>query len=155
MSVFAERHFTGIRRGPFAPFRRFQLIAPRIQQPPVDPELLRQFHDVVALLQTVRPVLPKRLRKLAHTASWSRLPPSWCKCANVGCLNLGVSPLFQPSIEAKGIMMRRFISLAFNSRPCLQDFGNKLSTFASSFCGSNIQLWTFSSRIRAIKYDLA
>jgi hypothetical protein len=34
-------------------------------------------------------VLPKGLRELAHSLL-GHVPPSWCRCANVHCLNLGV-----------------------------------------------------------------
>jgi hypothetical protein len=87
--LLAERRLTGIRRGPFVPFRRFQLIALRIQQPPMDTYLLRQFHNVVVLFQSCDRILSKRLRKLAY-ALLGHLPPSWSKCADVGCLKLGV-----------------------------------------------------------------
>jgi hypothetical protein len=64
--LLAERRLTGIRRRPFARFGRFELIAPRIEQPPIDTERLRQLHDVVVLLQPRDRVLPKRLLKFAR-----------------------------------------------------------------------------------------
>src|SRR5437867_7740919 len=68
---------------------RLELLAPGIQQAPTHPELLRQCHDVLALIQSVHGHLPKGLRKLAHAFLGHLPPPSCVKCANSPCLNLG------------------------------------------------------------------
>ena len=52
-------------------------------------DLLRQGHDVLALIQSVHGHLPKGLRKLAHAFLGHRAPPPYVKCANSPCLNLG------------------------------------------------------------------
>ncbi len=53
---------------------RLELIAPPIQQPPMDPELSGELHDILALLEPIHGHLPERLRKLAH-ALFCHLPP--------------------------------------------------------------------------------
>jgi hypothetical protein len=56
------------------PFHRLKLLAPRLQQPATDAELLRECHDVVTLLQPVHGHLSKGLWKLSHTFL-RHLPP--------------------------------------------------------------------------------
>ena len=65
-------------------------------------QFLRRLHVVVTLLQSRNRVLPKGLRKLAHSRL-GHLPPSWCKCAHVGCFNLGVSPQHLPVVVSDGV----------------------------------------------------
>ena len=89
----AERRLTGIRAvaprhlSPVRVDRARYTTAADGRLTPID-----KFHNVVALFQSCDRILSKRLRKLAH-ALLGHLPPSWCKCANVGCLNLGVQSI--------------------------------------------------------------
>src|SRR6202041_2630236 len=52
--LFAERGFTRVLRQRFiADVNRGQLIAPLVQQPPMNPQLFRQHHDVLATFQSL------------------------------------------------------------------------------------------------------
>ena len=53
------------------------------------PEFLREFHEVLAMVQPVHGHLSKDLWKLAHAFLGHLSPPPCAKCANSPCLNLG------------------------------------------------------------------
>ena len=70
--------------------QRLELLAPGIEQPPMDPQLFRQLPDIVALIQPVHGHLAKGLWKFSHALLRHLSPPSGAKCAISPCLNLGV-----------------------------------------------------------------
>lgn len=74
--LFPERRLSRIRGWARTARGRLELLTPRIQQPPTDPEFLREFDDVLALIQSVHRHLPKGLRKLPHTFLGHLTPPS-------------------------------------------------------------------------------
>src|SRR5262249_1982058 len=52
--------------------------APPIQQPPMDPELFGELHDILALLQPLHGHLPERLRIPPHSSFGHWPPPHLC-----------------------------------------------------------------------------
>src|SRR5713101_2242791 len=59
--LFPERRLSRMRWRSFAALHRLQLLAPPIQQPSTDAEFLREFHNVLAVVQPVHGHLPKGL----------------------------------------------------------------------------------------------
>src|SRR5512134_4005754 len=105
-NLFPKRRLSRIRGWARTARSRLELLAPGIQQAPTHPKLLRQGHDVLALIQSVHGHLPKGLRKLAHAFLGHLPPPSCVKCANSPCLNLGGQSTVISRVEVRGCRSR-------------------------------------------------